>query len=569
MGHVMYFAELVSLFDELSAHSSRLKKTDIIADFLTRASEDVIEIVCTFLTGRIFPAWDTRDIGVAGKTLVKVIANISGKSNEEVVESYRDTGHLGITAEQLLEKKVAMSFASFEEELTVLELYHQFEEMAATTGRGSAQKKQRMLVSILSRATPRESYYVVSLAMRNLLIGSKEGVTEDAVAQSFGVPSEAVRRAWMLANDIGLVAKIAKTEGLPGLRALGIEPMRPVRPMLAQNVADASEALDVMGGQAAFETKYDGARIQVHKAGLTIKLFSRKMEDLTEALPDIREAVKESIHAESVILDCETIAVDNRTGKVIPFQNVLNRIRRKYKVRELSHQIPMQLRPFDILYLNGDSLVDLPFVERRALLEKIVAPLDGRCKPSEFKILNDPETVATFLAQSINEGHEGLMAKDLSADYSPGIRGRKMVKLKETLESLDLIVIAAEYGHGRKAGWITSYELAARDEDSEQWAPVGRVSSGASDEQLRELTDEIKPLIISERGRSVDIQPRIVLEVKFNEIQKSPNYASGYALRFPRIVRIREDKGPEDVETLERVEVIYNLQFKLQGSKPS
>jgi len=561
----MYFAELASLFDELSAYPSRLKKTDIIAGFLTRASEDVIEIVCTFLTGRIFPAWDTRDIGVAGKTVVKVIADISGKSNDEVVESYRDTGNLGITAERLLGKKVAMRLAAFEEDLTVVELYHQFEEMAATTGKGSAQKKQRMLASLLSRATPREAYYVVSLAMRNLLIGSKEGVTEDAVAQSFGVPSDAVRRAWMLTNDIGLVAKIAKTERLSGLLALDIEPMRPVRPMLSQNVADASEALDVMGGQAAFETKYDGARIQVHKTGADIKLFSRKLEDLTEALPDIRVAVKESVHADSVILDCEAIAVDKRTGEVIPFQNVLNRIRRKYKVKELSHQIPMHLRPFDILYLNGVSLVDLPFAERRALLEKTVMPLDDRCKPSEFKILDDSKVVAEFFRQSIDEGHEGLMAKELSADYSPGIRGRKMVKLKETLESLDLIIIAAEYGHGRKAGWITSFELAARDEDNEQWAPVGRVSSGASDEQLKELTEEIKPLIISARGRIVDLEPKVVLEVKFNEIQKSQNYASGYALRFPRIIRIREDKAPEDVETLERVEAVYRLQFKLKG----
>jgi DNA ligase 1 len=562
----MYFAELASLFDELSAYSSRLKKTDIIAGFLARASEDDIEIICTFLTGRIFPAWDTRDIGVAGKTVVKVIADISGKSNDEVVESYRDTGHLGITAERLLGKKVAMSLAAFEEDLTVNELYQQFEEMAATTGKGSAQKKHRMLVSLLSRATPREAYYVVSLAMRNLLIGSKEGVTEDAVAQSFGVPSDVVRRAWMLTNDIGLVARIAKTEGLSGLQALDIEPMRPVRPMLSQNVVDASEALDVMGGQAAFETKYDGARIQVHKLGPDIKLFSRKMEDLTDALPDIREAVKESVHADSVILDCEAIAVDKRTGEVIPFQNVLNRLRRKHKVRELSHQIPMQLRPFDILYLNGVSLVDHPFVERRALLEKTVEPLDDRCKPSEFKILGDPKVVADFFRRSIDEGHEGLMAKELGADYSPGIRGRKMVKLKETLESLDLIVIAAEYGHGRKAGWITSFELAARDEDNGQWVPVGRVSSGASDEQLKELTDEIKPLIISERGRIVDLEPKVVLEVKFNEIQKSQNYASGYALRFPRIIRIRDDKGSDDVETLERVESLYHLQFKLKDA---
>ncbi|HYA33691.1 MAG TPA: ATP-dependent DNA ligase [Candidatus Bathyarchaeia archaeon] len=561
----MYFEELVSLFDELTVNPSRLKKTEIIARFLARAPEDDIEIVCTFLTGRIFPAWDTRDIGVAGKTLIKVISNIGGKSTEEVIASYRDTGHLGLTAERLLDKKVTSSLAAFEEDLTVAELYHEFEELAAATGKGSAQKKQRMLASLLSRATPRESYYIVSLALRNLLIGSKEGVTEDAISQSFGVPADAVRRAWMLTNDIGLVARIAKIEGISGLRALNIEPMRPVRPMLAQNVVGAREALDVMGGKAAFETKYDGARIQVHKSGPALKLFSRKMEDLTDALPDIRRALSDSIHADSVILDCETIAVDKRTGKVIPFQNVLNRIRRKYRISELSDQIPMQLRPFDILYLNGESLVDRPFVERRALLEKTVKAIDERCTPSEFKILNDPEAVNAFFKESIDAGHEGLMAKDLNADYSPGIRGRKMVKLKETLESLDLVVIAAEYGHGRKAGWITSYELAARDEDNERWAPVGRVSSGASDEQLKNLTQQLKPLIIGEHGRMVDLEPQIVLEVKFNEIQKSPNYASGYALRFPRIVRVRDDKGPEDAETLERLESLYRLQFKLRA----
>ena len=563
--NVMEFAVLALLFDDLSAYSSRLKKTDIIAFFLKQASEDDIQIVCTFLTGRIFPAWDIRDIGIAGKTLVKVLANISGKSDEEIVESYRDTGHLGLTAEQILKKKVTVSLAAFEEDLTVSELYHQFEEMAATTGKGSAQKKQRMLASLLSRATPREAYYIVSLAMRNLLTGSKEGVTEDAIAKSFDVVPDAVRRAWMLTNDIGLVARIAKAEGLRGLQALNVEPMRPVRPMLAQNVAGAREALDVMGGKAAFETKYDGARIQVHKIGPQIKLFSRKMEDLTDALPDIRAAVKQSVQADSIILDCEAIAVDKVGGTVIPFQNVLNRLRRKYKVKELSDQIPMQLRPFDILYLNGNSLVDDAFVERRAILEKVVLPLDARCKPSELKILDSPEAVGAFFTQSIEAGHEGLMAKDLNADYSPGIRGRKMVKLKETLESLDLVVLAAEYGHGRKAGWITSYELAARDEQNERWVAIGRVASGASDEQLQELTEEIKPLVVSEHGRVVNLEPQIVLEVKFNEIQKSPNYASGYALRFPRIVRVRDDKGPEDVETLERIESLYRLQFKLKG----
>jgi DNA ligase-1 len=562
----MYFEELVAIFDALSSYSSRLKKTEIIAEFLKRAPEEDLEIACTFLTGRIFPPWDTREIGMAGQSIIKVIANITGKTAEEVVASYRDTGHLGITAMKLFEKKAVMSFAELGD-ITLSELYNVFADMAAAKGPGSSQKKQRLLSSVLSRATPREACYIVSLVIRTLLTGSKEGVTEDAISKAFDVPSEVVRRAWMLTNDIGLAAKIAKAKGLEGLMELNIAPMRPVRPMLAQTASDFNEALDAMGGTAAFEVKYDGARLQIHKVGDNIKLFSRRMEDLTPALPDVVEEVRESVKADSVILDCEAIAVDRKTGKVVPFQNVLNRLRRKYRVKELSAEIPMQLRPFDILYLNGKSQVDAPFHLRRETLEKVVIPLDERCQLSNFRILDKVAAVATFFDESINAGHEGLMAKELDADYSPGIRGKKMVKIKEALETLDLIVIAAEYGHGRKAGWITSYELAARDENTGRWAPIGKVASGASDEQIKLLTEEIKPTIIGERGRVVDVEPQIVLEVKFNEIQKSPNYASGYALRFPRIVRIRDDKGPDDVDTLERVESLYRLQFKVRAAK--
>ena len=562
----MYFSELVEVFDELSSHASRLKKAEIVAEFLKRVPEEEMEIVCTFLTGRIFPPWDTRETGMAGQSIIKVISNITGKTPGEVIASYRDSGHLGITAMKLFERKAVMSFAELGD-VTLSELYNTFTEMAAAKGSGSSQKKQRLLSNVLSRATPREACYIVSLVIRTLLTGSKEGVTEDAISKAFNVPPEAVRRTWMLTNDIGLVAKIAKTKGIEGLMELNIAPMRPVRPMLAQTVSDFNEALEAMGGKAAFEVKYDGARLQVHKVGDNIKLFSRRMEDLTSALPDVVEEVRESVKADSVILDCEAIAVDKKTGKVVPFQNVLNRLRRKYKVKELSAEIPMQLRPFDMLYLNGESLVDTPFRLRRETLEKTVIPLDERCRLSDFRILDQVDAIATFFDESINAGHEGLMAKELDADYSPGIRGKKMVKIKEALETLDLIVISAEYGHGRKAGWITSYELAARDEDTDQWVPIGKVASGVSDEQIKLLTEEIKPIIIGERGRVVDVEPQIVLEVKFNEIQKSPNYASGYALRFPRIVRIRDDKGPEDVDSLERVESIYRLQFKVRKGK--
>jgi len=249
------------------------------------------------------------------------------------------------------------------------------------------------------------------------------------------------------------------------------------------------------------------------------------------------------------------------------FQNILTRLRRIYDVEEKKKLFPLFLRPFDILYLNGESEIDKPFMERRRILETAVVPLDETLKPALALITDDVKAAQALFKESLDSGNEGLMAKDLNATYTPGVRGKKMVKIKEVLDTLDLAIVSSEWGHGRKAGWLTSFEVAALDENTDRYVVLGRVASGFSDEQLQEMTERLKPLITAEHGRTVDVKPDIIVEVKFQEIQKSPIYSSGYALRFPRLVRVRDDLSPEEVNSFGRVMNIYDISHGI-GVKP-
>ncbi len=554
----MLFKELVDVFESLKKTQSRLEKTSIIAAFIVNVPADELPIVVTFLVGRVFPAWDERKIGIASQAVIKIISGITYNSEDQVIESYKKTGHLGITTEEMFQKRRQQTF--FEpEDISVKDLYDTFAEIAKTSGAGSSSKKQKILMGLLHRATPKEASYIISLAIEYVVSGAKEALMEDAIAQAFKVSPELVRRSDMLITDIGETAKIARLEGEEGLSKIGIRPMRPVKPMLAQNVASVEEALQVMGGTADFETKYDGARLQVHKLGNEVKLFSRRLENLTDALPEIIDYVRQSVKADSAILDCECIAIDATTNRPIPFQNVLTRLRRVHKVEETQKLFPLNLRPFDVLYVNGRTTIDLPFIERRKILEETISPLNGECRPAEKLITDDAAAAKDFFQLSIKNGNEGLMGKDLNATYTPGVRGKKMVKIKEVLDTLDLAIVSAEWGHGRKAGRLTSFEVAAYDEDTDGYVVLGKVASGFTDEQLVEINEKLSPLITVEHDRIADVRPEIIVEVKFQEIQKSPFYSSGYALRFPRLVRIRDDLSPEEVNTFARVMNIYDI----------
>jgi len=329
---------------------------------------------------------------------------------------------------------------------------------------------------------------------------------------------------------------------------------RPIKMMLAQVTPSIEAAIKDLG-MLAVEWKFDGARVQIHKNGDSVNIFSRRLENVTLSLPDIVEAVKLHVKADSAILEGEAVAVDE-TGAPRAFQDILKRFRRKYDVEAMVREIPLTLNLFDILYLDGEVLMDQSLLRRRAQLVSCVENCDS-IKVDEQVLTDDENVVNEIYTAALNGGHEGVMLKNPEASYSPGKRGKNWLKKKPIMETLDLVVIGAEWGYGKRANLIGSYALACHNPEDGTFLPIGKVATGFSDEQLVELTEVFSELIVGESAREIELKPDVVFEIAFEEIQKSTNYDSGYALRFPRLVNVREDKSPEEAETIDRIESIY------------
>jgi DNA ligase-1 len=330
--------------------------------------------------------------------------------------------------------------------------------------------------------------------------------------------------------------------------------------MLAQTAETVDEALEEHGGRTAFEYKYDGARVQIHKQGDEVRVFSRRLTDVTQSLPEVVESVKGNIEAGEAIVEGEVIAVD-AAGYPIPFQHLMRRFKRIHEVRGMAEKIPVRLYLFDVLYLNGESLISLSYTQRRQILAENAGNI-----PLTKQLVTDAKVRAEeFLKEAMSAGHEGLMAKRLDGVYTPGTRGKRWFKIKPVLEPLDLVVTAAEYGYGRRHGWLSDYYLAARDAATGEFLTVGKTFKGLTDAEIIEMTKRLKDLSLREERNRVVVLPKIVVEVAYNEIQKSPKYKSEMALRFARISRIRDDKNPEDADTIEKVREIYERQFAKKG----
>ncbi|MEM0233551.1 MAG: ATP-dependent DNA ligase, partial [Candidatus Nezhaarchaeales archaeon] len=342
--------------------------------------------------------------------------------------------------------------------------------------------------------------------------------------------------------------------GVEGLRRQKIVLFHPVKPMLAEKANDLLSALRELGGRASFEIKVDGARVQVHKLNDKVKIFSRRATDVTTSLPEVVEVVKR-VAAESAVFEGEVIALTSN-GKPAPFQLLMRRFRRQRSVSELVSKIPLKLYFFDILYLNGETLIDKPYIERRKILRSVVS----EDVIIETLITSKYEEAQTFYEKALKDGHEGLIAKDLESPYTPGVRGKKWLKIKPVFNTLDLVVIAAEYGHGYRASMLSDLYLAAYNPENNEFEVVGKCFTGLTDEELIWITKRLKEVAIKEEGRVVYVEPKIVVEVAFDEVQKSPHYKSGLALRFPRIIRIRDDKSPLEVDTIQTLSKIFEEQ---------
>ncbi|MHA1590485.1 MAG: ATP-dependent DNA ligase [Candidatus Njordarchaeales archaeon] len=557
------FKELAELCESLEKLTERIPKISMISAFLRKLHKEEIAPATRLIIGKIFPDWSSYTLDVSWGTIVKIIQDITRASPKELLDAFNRTGDPGAMVEILMKsKRILRQTTLFEEPLTILNVYQTLESIAKIKGSGSRERKEAVIKSLLSRASPIEAKYLVKVILGEMRHGVSEGLMEEAIAKAADVSLELVERAHMFLGDIGEVAYIALVEGAKGLEKVSLQLFRPLKPMLAQQAENVQEALKEHGGRSAFEYKFDGARVQIHMKESEVKIFSRRLTDVTKSLPDVVELVRRELRAREVVVEGEVIAI-GENGKPLPFQHLMRRFRRIRDIYRMVREIPVKLYLFDILYLDGELLIDKPYVERREILAKIAGniPLTPRV------ITDDPKEAEKFLEKAIREGHEGLMAKKLDSKYTPGIRGKLWLKIKPVLTTLDLVIVAAEWGYGRRKNWLSDYYLAARDEKTGEFLIVGKTFKGLTDEEFEEMTKRLLNLKIGEKGRVVYVQPKIVVEVAFNEIQKSPKYKSGYALRFARIIKIRDDKGPEEANTIQEIEELYKKQFLAKAKK--
>lgn len=533
----------------------------MVAEFLRSLAPLEVEPTVSLLLGRPLPLGSGRSLEVSWATLSALIKRLSGVDWTTFLEIFNATGDLGSAVKEVFEKyRVHRQAPLFKNPLTIIEVRQRFEATSALTGQGSKEKKERLLEALLGAASPLEAKYLVRILIGEMRTGVHEGLMEQAVAEAFNLPLILVQRAGMVLGDVAYAAAAARAGGKYALLQMNFQPFRPVKPMLAQMAGDVAEALREHGGRTAFEYKLDGARVQIHKKGSLVKIFSRRLTDVSESLPDIVEHVKLNVKAEEAILEGEVIAVD-KEGRPMPFQNLMRRFKRVHNIEMMLKEIPARLYYFDLIYLNGESFISAPYLQRR----KLLATLVGEGNLTRQLITDKVQEAEAFLTEAVNAGHEGLMAKRLDSGYTPGVRGKHWLKIKPTLEPLDLVIVAAEYGYGRRHSWLSDYYLAARDAETGEYLVVGKTFKGLTDAEIEAMTEQLKKLAIKMEQRRVYVIPKIVVEVAYNEIQKSPKYKSGYALRFARITRIRNDKSPVEVDTLQRVMEIYEKQLQRKG----
>jgi DNA ligase-1 len=558
------FRALAELCEKLGSITKRNLMISMVSEFLRKLNPEEIEPAVSMILGRPFPKWDQRTLEVSWATLTSIIRRLTNIDWKIFLEVFNQTGDVGEATKTVFERsKIRKQITLFEKPLTILEVRRTLEAVAETSGVGSREKKERLVETLLGNASPLEAKYIVKILIGEMRTGFQEGLMELAVSKAFSIPYNIVQQATMMRGDIGEVAYIAKISGKESLLNIGFKVFHPIKPMLAQMAENVEEAIKEHGGKTAFEYKLDGARIQIHKLGKEIRIFSRRLTDVTNSLPEIVKLVRREVKAEEAILEGEVIAV-SEAGSPLPFQHLMRRFRRVHEIEDVSKRIPVRLYLFDLIYANGQSLINQPYIERR----KKLAEIAGEVSLTKQIITDKVEEAQLFFKEAINAGHEGLVAKKLDSSYTPGVRGKKWFKIKKTLEPLDLVLVAAEYGYGRRHNWLSDYYLAARDEETGEFLVVGKTFKGLTDKEIVEMTRRLTRLTIKKDSRRVIVVPKIVVEVTYNEIQKSPKYKCGMALLFAIITKIRDDKIPEEADTIQKIREIYEKQFEKKAKFP-
>jgi DNA ligase-1 len=511
----MEWARLVDLVARVRATSKKSEKVALIADFLRQTRGLEVELAALYLTGTLRQG----RIGVGWRTLQPAMP--SGPATAAP--------------------------------LTLARLDEALDAVAAETGPGSAERRLRILRALLEATDEPGRRLLVELLMGEVRQGALEGLVVEAIAHGAGLPAADVRRAAMYASSIGELARAALEEGAAGIGRFSLRLLRPVAPMLASPVGDAEEALERLG-EAAFEYKLDGARLQVHRAGDEVRVFTRQLQDVTTRVPEVVDWAR-ALPVREAVVEGEALAL-REDGRPRPFQETMRRLGRSRDVEVAREAMPLSSFFFDLLYLEGEGpLVSLPYAERIAKLQRLVAP------PTLLPrlVTADPEEAERFFDQAIAAGHEGLMAKSLTAPYAAGQRGFHWLKLKPA-HTLDLVILAVEWGSGRRQGWLSNLHLGARDAESGQFVMLGKTFKGLTDEMLRWQTEKLLSLETSRDEWTVHVRPELVAEIAFSDVQESPRYPAGLALRFARVKRHRPDKPASEADTLQAVRAIFERQ---------
>jgi DNA ligase-1 len=555
----MLYKDLCLIYEKLEKISSKIGKVEILANLFRKAELEELRHVVLLSTGTIFLPFENREIGIAHKLAMRAISKASGFDIKEIEDLHVKFGDLGKVAEFCIKNRKQKIF--FKKQLTVKEVYEKLREIGLYEGEGSQEKKIITLTSLLNFSEPIEAKYIIRTVLEELRIGVAEGIIRDAISLAFVRDVEAVDYAWNILSDFGEVARIAKEKGKEGLYEVKPVLGRPIQVMLGVK-AESIEEVVRRHGKVIVEIKYDGLRLQIHKKQNNVWLFTRRLEDVTKQFPDIVEVIRKNIKAEECIIEGEAWPIDLKTKLPMPFQKLSQRIHRKYDIEKMAKEIPVQLNLFDIVYLNGTPLFRKPLIERRKILESIVVVEEGKIKLADSIFTKDIKEIEEFYKWALSLKQEGIFLKNPESFYMFGRHVGGWYKIKPTMERLDVVIVGAEYGEGARSKWLSSYLFAVRDEDTGEFLTCGMGGTGLTEEQFEHMTEILTPLIIKQEGRFVHIKPKIVVEVSYQEIQKSPVYSSGYALRFPRIERIRFDKGPEEADTLKRLEELYKSQGK-------
>lgn len=588
----MDYAVIAESYEKIEATTKRLEMTDYLVELLKKTPKQVISRVVYLTQGKLYPDFVGVEMGVAEKLAIKALIRASGGSGSVIQKALEKSGDIGETAAQQLSKRKQSTF--FTKSLTVERVYETLDKLAKTSGSGTVDTKMALLSGLLTDASPKEAKWLIRTITGNLRLGIADMTVLDALAIAYGGGKEnrhAIERAYNICSDLGRVASVVAEKGLDGIEKFQVMVFEPIRPMLAERLGDPTEILDKFGGKCIVEYKYDGERVQAHKSGDKVVLYSRRLENISSQYPDAIKLVQEQISAKDAIFEAECVAMDLESGDMRPFQELMHR-RRKYGVQEAISQYPISLFSFDLLYADGEDLTQKPFPQRRRRLVEVIKSND-RLKPAIQQQVTNTKALEDFFEEAIEDGCEGVMCKSVGKEsvYQAGNRGWLWIKFKrdyrsEMTDTVDLVVVGAFHGRGKRVGTYGALLLATYNPEEDTFETVTKCGTGFTDDDLAKLHEMLQKHVVPKRNSRVKstldadvwFEPSVVLEILGAEVTLSPIHmaamnsirkGSGLAIRFPRFTgKYRTDKAPEDATTSKEVVEMYQAQLKQISETP-